>query len=328
MPLPSARGSITFQDTVRLSDLAHRYLLFARSRGGAATTQVSYDITYTAFIEFLHAQGLTDDVRHFTPETVSDWIGALQGRGLKASSINVKLAALKSLGDFGVKTKDGRGKYILDENPLMRVYRPKRQPRRERYLTRDELRQLLAAPCSPDARLTLDVLVDTALRASELAGANVEHLRLDGDRLILSVRVKGGRYREVTLGKDVAAKLLEALKFREARPHDPLLVTDRGVRHTRSTLSALVATLALRAGITRVRAGAHIVRHSVASLASAAGAELPVIAALLNHSDLSTVHRYVHRNEAVDAAREAVRKALAGDDLGVMRSEPNASDQA
>ena len=31
---------------------------------------------------------------------------------------------------------------------------------------------------------------------------------------------------------------------------------------------------------------------------------------MLNHSDIHTVQRYVHRKDAVDAAREAVREAL------------------
>ena len=105
--------------------------------------------------------------------------------------------------------------------------------------------------------------------------------------------------------------LIESLKLREAEPTDRLLVTAAGIPFSRSTLSDLVLRLAQKAGITRVKVRAHVLRHSIATLASATGADVPTIAAMLIHSDIHTVQRYVHRSDAVDAAREAVRRFLA-----------------
>ena len=102
----------------------------------------------------------------------------------------------------------------------------------------------------------------------------------------------------------------DSLRFREARSHDPLLVNERGDRYTRTTLSETVARAAKRAGITRFPVRAHVLRHSYATLLIATGGDVPTAAAALNHSDIHTVQRYVHRNDAVDAAREAVREAL------------------
>lgn len=295
---------------MKITDLSRQYLRFFLARGASARTVDCYDLTHRQYVAFLQGQGMADDIRHFTPETVDAFATYLKEGGRKASSVNVKLAALKSLGDYGVKTKDARGKYLLAENPLVRVYRPKRQRPPEKYLSRDELRLLLAAPCHAAVRLAVDAIVDTACRASELAHANVEHLRLDGERVILSVLVKGGRHQEVVLGEQLAGRLLESLKFREAKPTDPLLVNERGERYTRTTLSEAVLRLAKSAGITRIPVRAHVLRHSVATMASATGADVPTIAAMLNHSDIHTVQRYVHRKDAVDAAREAVREAL------------------
>lgn len=295
---------------MKISALADQYLKFFAARGASPKTVECYDLTYRQYVAFLLGRGLEDDVRHFTPETLEAFITYLTEAGRKASSVNVKLAGLKSLGEYGKKTKDGRGRYHLSENPLDRVYRPKKQRPAEKYLGKVELQQLLAVECPASVRVALDLIVDTALRASELANANVEHLRLDGERVILSVRVKGGRYREITLGSEVAGRLLELLRFREARPTDPLLVNEKGERYTRTTLSEMVLRLARKAGITRILVRAHVLRHSVATMASATGADVPTIAAMLNHSDIHTVQRYVHRKDAVDAAREAVREAL------------------
>ena len=295
---------------MKLSTLADEYLKFFAARGASPKTIECYDLTYRQLVAFLLGLGQENDLRNFTPENIDAFATYLAEKKRKASSVNVKLAALHSLGEYGKKTKDARGKYHLAENPLDRVFRPKRVKPAEKYLGKVELQQLLAVECPAPARVALELLVDTALRASELTSANVEHLRLDGERVLLSVRVKGGRYREVTLGREAADKLIESLRFREARPHDPLLVNERGERYTRTSLSEMVLRLAARAGITRIPVRAHVLRHSVATLADETGASVPTIAAMLNHSDVHTAQRYIHRNEAVDAARAAVRGAL------------------
>lgn len=295
---------------MQISALSRQYLRFFLARGASPRSVDCYDLTHRQYIAYLSGHGFTDDIRHFTPETVDGFATYLKENGRKASSINVKLAALHSLGEYGVKTKDTRGRYLMAENPLLRVYRPKRERPAEKYLGKAEILALLAEPCPAPVRLAVDLLVDTALRASELANAHVEALRADGERIILSVKVKGGRHQEIVLGAEVAGRLLESLRFREAKPSDPLLVNEKGERYTRTTLSEAVLRLARRAGITRILVRAHVLRHSVATLASSLAVDVPTIAAMLNHSDIHTVQRYVHRKDAVDAAREAVREAL------------------
>ena len=291
---------------MRLSDLGSQYLKWFAQRNASPKTIESYDLAYTQFVAFLIGLGQQNSIESFTPEHIDAFIGHLTQAGRKASSVNNKLSALHSLGEYGKKSKDGRGKYYLAENPLDRVFRPKRQKPAEKYLYAAELRQLMAAPHP----VALELLVDTALRASEVCHANVEHLSLDGDRVLLAVVVKGGRPRTITLGSEMAQHLLDSLRVREARPTDPLVVNEQGQRYTRTSLSEMVRRLALKAGITRIPVRAHVLRHSVATMASATGADVPTIAAMLNHSDIHTVQRYVHRKDAVDAAREAVREAL------------------
>lgn len=295
---------------MQVSALANQYLKWFGARGASPRTIECYDLTYSQFVAFLMGKGKENDLRQFTPENIDAFTTYLTENGRKASSINVKLAALHSLGEYGVKSKDAKGRYFLAENPLDRVFRPKRQKPAEKYLYKVELQQLLAVECPATVRVALELLVDTALRASEIALANVSHLSLDGDRVLLAVTVKGGAPRVVTLGTRVGQMLLESLRFREARPDDPLVVNEKGERYTRTTISEMVLRLARKAGISRILVRAHVLRHSVATLASASGADLKTIAEMLNHSDTNTVSRYVHRKDAVDAARDAVREAL------------------
>ena len=311
-PARLRRIPAVMEDAMRLSALGNQFIRFFLSRGASPKTVECYELAYRQFVAFLTGCGHLDDVRSFTPEHVNAFATALaETYHLKPSSINVKLAGLRSLGEYGVKTKDGRGAYYLNENPLHRVYRPKRQRVLGKYLTVAELHALLAVTdAPPSSRLALLLLMDTALRVSELADATVGDLHQDGDRVTLTVKVKGGRHRAVTLGAHAAALLLESCTLREVKPTDPLLVNERGERYTRTTLSEMVARLARKAGITRITVRAHVLRHSVATLALAEGADLPTVALLLNHADLATVGRYVHREAAVDRARESVRRVL------------------
>lgn len=295
---------------MKLSALGDQYLKFFAARGASPKTVECYDLTYRQYIAFLMGRGLEDDVRQFTPENLEAFIDYLTGHGRKASSVNVKLAALHSLGVYGMKSKDARGKYYLAENPLDRVTRPKKNKPAEKYLGLVELKAFMATEKPATVQVAIEVALDTQARASELANANVENLRLDGERVILTTKVKGGRFEETSLGVDVSARLLETLRFREARPSDPLLVNEKGDRYTRTTFSEMILRQAKRAGITRILVRAHVLRHSIATLASELGVDVPAIAAMLNHSDLHTVQKYVHRKSGADAGREKVREAL------------------
>lgn len=292
---------------MQISVLGRQYL---KERRPSPKTCEAYELAYGQFMAFLMGLGLTDDIRHFTPENVNAFSTYLLEHGRKATSVHLKLSALHSLGEFGVKTKDARGHFILAENPLTRVYRPKRETPPEKYLYENELKRFLAEPCSAGLRVAIGLIVDTALRVSEICNANVEHLSLDGERVVLAVTVKGGKHRTVVLGAEMAERLLALLKQREVKPSDPLVVNEHGVRYRRGVLTEAVLRLAVRAGITRIKVRAHVIRHSVATLAIKLGADVPTVAAMLNHSGLGTIQRYIHRQDAVDAAREAVRAGL------------------
>src|SRR5690348_12176501 len=143
--------------TMKITDLSRQYLRFFLARGASARTVDCYDLTHRQYVAFLQGQGLEDDVRHFTPDTVDAFATYLKDAGRKSSSVNTKLAALHSLGEYGVKGKDAKGRYILAENPLVRVYRPKREKPAEKYLGKDELRALLAEPAPAPVRLAVDL---------------------------------------------------------------------------------------------------------------------------------------------------------------------------
>jgi site-specific recombinase XerD len=295
---------------MQLSRLCSDFIRYKAARGGAPRTAENYELAFGQFRAFLTSKGLDDDIRNFTGDEVAGFVEYLNGLGVKANSTNTKLAALSSLGDYGLKIKTSRGKYVLSENPVSRVERPKPDKPHERYLYAQEIRDLLAVSAPAYERLALRLLLDTQLRASAAAKARVRDLSQDGERLLLHVVEKGGRHDTVELPLDLAEALLAVLKQREAGPDDPLLVNSKGVAYTRTSLSEMIARLARRAGITRLPVRAHLLaRHSPASLAGQAGATEFEIAAMLRHASTATARRYVH-GVAGETARRRVRELL------------------
>lgn len=290
---------------MRFSELATGYLKYKAAKGASPRTGDCYEQAYSQFRSYLAAQGLEDDIRNFTEANVEAYAVFLSENGRKAITVNNRLTALASLGTYGTRLKK------LKYNPAdKRIERAKVVKPPERYLYRQELVQLLGVQCPAEEQLVLELFVDTNLRASELAEAKVKHLSMDGDRVLLAITQKGGNGATLELGKVVADKLIESLRFREAGPEEPLLLSPRGVAYDRRTISKTVTRLARRAGITRFRVGAHVLaRHSPASIMGQEGASVFEIAAMLRHSDTNTAKRYVH-GVSGDAVRARWREEL------------------
>ncbi len=295
---------------MRFTDLARSFTKhMVQRRGFSLNSQSSYDRVFDQFAGYLVAAGRENDVRAFTPDSVDGFATMLADAGMGNNTVRHHLAALSALAKWAMTQKGPRGgSYVLDSNPVDRIERPKHVPPKEKWLALDELQAILAADAEPHERMALACVVDQPLRASEWCGANVGDLALEGDKVVLQVVVKGGARRKKVLGDKLAAVLTADLRQREARPEEPLLLNAQGKRFTRQNFSNVLDRIARRAGIQRgVRA--HMIRHTVASLAAEYGASVYEIAEMLNHRSLQTAQRYIH-GVRPDAALGKVREAV------------------
>ena len=293
---------------MRLTDLVQRftsdprYITTAKSRD-------TYEHCLGQFIAYLMHRGIENTIGSFDADNVESFVQYLFERGLNATSVNLRLSALSGLAKYGMQQKLSKGKYVVESNPVDRIKRPRNSPVKERFLSLAEVRALLAVESAPNERLALMLIIDQPLRASEICEAKVRDLTLDGDKVALNVRVKGGRFVTKVLGERVAEALVDSLRQREAGKDEAILLNQRGMPYNRQTLSEMISRVARRAGITRIEVRAHVIRHSIASMAAASGASPHELAAMLNHSGTATVKRYVH-GIAPDAALARVREAL------------------
>lgn len=244
----------------------------------------------------LDADGMVD-VRKVDIHVVRTYLAALT-RNRKKSSMGRKLAALKGFFRYLVTTRH------LEKDPLRLIHSPKQEKPLPKFLSVDDVFQLLGAIEVNNAldardRAILEVFYSTGIRASELVGLNWSDV--DFQLGIVRVVGKGSKERIVPIG-DVALQTLrdysQEVRKKWKLPcsgETPVFLNHRGARITTRSVARLLEKHLRQAGIA-VKMGPHGLRHSFATHLLNSGADLRVIQELLGHASLSTTQRYTHLN--------------------------------
>lgn len=217
-------------------------------------------------------------------------------RGRRKTTLARKLASLRTF--FTFLQRQGR----LESNPAALAPTPKLDKSLPRFLTVDEVVQLLGRPEGGDFaqvrdRAILEVFYAGGLRLSELAGLTLTDVDLD--RGVLIVMGKGAKERLAFLGRPARQALAAYLPAREA------LLTRRGITTSALFLNRQGGPLSAR-GVARIvaararQAGVpgglnpHALRHSFATHLLEGGADLRAVQELLGHASISSTQRYLH----------------------------------
>jgi integrase len=158
------------------------------------------------------------------------------------------------------------------------------------------------------------MMLDTGIRCLEAAQANVGDLRQIGETWYIALAVKGRRQAGAERATiPLSAECAALFTSRRTMSADmPLFVTERGQRFTRSQLTQAMIRLGQKAGITRITASPHRLRHTANVVARMSGVDALTRAAMLNHRSLRTLARYDHLVPGeVAKGREQQRVGLA-----------------
>ena len=304
---PDTLPSAPLPDRSGARDDAH---LIALWLGGCASVH-----TRSAYARDVAACRAWTGERPLPALTLADlqgWREHLQQQGQAASSINRRLAAVRSLLTFGQRTGYLQFNVGAAVRPL-----PQADRLAARILPeRDTLNLIHAAgAATPQGRRNqalLQFLYYTGARVAEACGMEWRDLQdLEGDRPVVAIHGKGGRTRHVALPLD-CARALAQLQPADPDPEGPVFRTRAGKALVRWAATQIVKTAAARAGLTD-RVSPHWLRHAHASHALDRGAAVHVVQHTLGHASLATTTRYVHvqpgESSGHSLARLGVRSA-------------------
>ena len=268
----------------------------AVERGASVHTISAYGGDLRAYVAHLGSRGA--DPLTASRDDVTDFIRVLREKGMAPSTIERKVAAVKSFHAFLVR--EG----LTENHPTIDVALPKVPERLPDVISIEDADRLLSQPF-PDGpvgsrdRAALEVLYGCGLRVSELVSLDLADADIEGG--YLRVFGKGGKERLVPVSGAAADALTDYL--RHGRPYlrakkssvrqDPaaVFVNVRGGRLTRQAVFGLVRAYGGRVGL---QLHPHTLRHSFATHMLQGGAELRALQEMLGHADISTTQVYTH----------------------------------
>jgi integrase/recombinase XerD len=276
-----------------LSSAAAAFLAWCRiEKGLAPQTLSAYSLDINRFKSYwvgCNQAGLpvASDLRAY--------VDALYAAGLSSRSVARHLTTLRSFYKFLLR----EGRVAEDATRFLRA--PKQWRNLPKYLTKEQVEQLLAEPETElpreaRDRAMIEVLYASGVRVSELCGLKLSDANLGLG--YLRVTGKGSKTRMVPLGK-MAQKAIQVYldcpraQLLRTRPSPYLFVTARGGPLTRQAFWKRLNAYALRAGI-HVPLTPHVLRHSFATHLLEGGADLRSVQAMLGHADIATTEIYTH----------------------------------
>ncbi len=212
--------------------------------------------------------------------------------GMAPRSLARRLSAIRTFFDFGLK----RGWF--SHNPVKDITAPKRDKPLPRVLAVEEAAALLDdEPDTPIAwrdRALFELVYSCGLRLSEAVALNLS--TLSGSEAVLRVTGKGGRERDIPIGRRALSALEAWLACREEIANageQALFVSARGTRLAARSIQARLAGRAQKQGLT-ARVHPHMLRHSFATHMLESSGDLRAVQELLGHADISTTQIYTH----------------------------------
>jgi site-specific recombinase XerD len=183
--------------------IIERFKKWLQICGKAKNTRDSYTLAAKQLAKFLVNKPLTA----ITKEDVRGFIGFLYTKGFAASTMQVRLDALRCLGDclqLGGQTRASVPRYLL------RRKLPKRLPP---VKSEQEIRRLIRATRTPRDLAIMELGYASGLRVNELANLRVEDVNLRARSLIVR-EGKGGEDRIGLFGTPTAKALRDYLGSR------------------------------------------------------------------------------------------------------------------
>lgn len=279
-----------------MKDFIESFILYlATERGLSENYQLSTRRSLECFCEWATRHAKVELAENITLKHLQEYLAERKRTGLAASSIKLEVVAIKIFFRWLAVRK-----FIpLDPAEVLPL------PRMERYLpetlNEDDVIRLLDAIGDNEEfglrnRAMLELLYGSGLRASELVGAKLENLDLDGG--MIRVTGKGNKTRLVPVGgksRESLEAYLNRMRPQMVKPRtgSEVFLNRFGRKLTTVRLWQIVKEVAKRAGIEKT-VYPHLLRHSFATHLLTGGADLRIIQELLGHADISTTQIYTH----------------------------------
>ena len=228
---------------------------------------------------------------------IRSWIVKLSDAKIAASSINRKMASLKSFYKFLLKTKQ------IDTNPFVKHKSLKTPKQVQIPFSEKEVDLVLNQIIYPDGfegirdKLIIDMFYTTGIRRAELINLKLSSIDLNSNTL----KVIGKRNKERILPllpiiiSQIKMYIIQRNAIQDIKNTEQLFLTQKGVKLNDSLVYRLINTYFSTIS-EKVKKSPHILRHTFATHLLNNGADLNSVKELLGHSSLASTQVYTHNS--------------------------------
>jgi integrase/recombinase XerC len=289
-----------------------KYLQFQKRV--SAHTSTAYKTDLDQFSNFL-AETFSEEKTEFADYgMIRTWIVSLVEAKMEPSSINRKIAALRTYFKFLLKQE------VISKNPMTKIRVLKTSKRLPSYIRESEIDLVLDGDPKTDdetnltsfqavrEKLILELFYATGIRLSELLYLKEGNVNLS-DR---SIKVLGKRNKErvIPFGRNLVPVLKEYITTRnkevDKKDHGFLLVTENGEPCYPMLVYRIVRNR-LKSYPSIEKKSPHVLRHTYATHLLNNGAEINAVKDLLGHASLAATQVYTHNS--IEKLKKAFEQA-------------------
>ncbi|STP12622.1 DNA recombinase [Helicobacter mustelae] len=255
------------------------------------------------FYEYIAQKNLSS-LKEIDEEVLNDFLAIYTSALSTQTRKNYRIALL---GLFGYI--DGQNEIAPSQSYIfgitLKIPIKNASPKLPAYLKKEEIEGFLNAlqnyPSTPmfcRDRAIIKLIIYTGMRISEALYLGLKDLRLEGDFYLLNVRGKGDKTRVLmvrprVLQEDLKQWLTERAKIPTIQNH-LLFCNKHGAPLSQAYIYRMVDSILQYAGIKKEKMGAHMLRHSFATLLYQKHKDLILVQETLGHASLDTSRIYTH----------------------------------
>ena len=230
-----------------------------------------------------------------------EYLHFIQRFDYKKTTIARKVASIRTFYKFLFRER------YIDSNPAVSLSAPKRPNSLPKFLTPDEVVQILNnvridTPAGFRNRVILELLWATGMRVSELSNLNFGDLNIEENEI--RVFGKGAKERIVLMSDRAKKYLIQYINsarnliapdydIGEINDDTPLFINNTGYRLQNKTIRKVINETVEKIELPK-KVTPHVFRHSFATKLIENGADLRVVQELLGHAGISNTQIYTH----------------------------------
>lgn len=256
-------------------------------------TVIAYVNDVVTFESFIKSEFNSDDLLEVNYSLIRSWIVALIDNEISNTSVNRKIASLKSYYKFLLKTKQ------IEVSPLLKHKSLKTPKILQIPFSEKELDEVLHQIKYPDGfegvrdKLIIDLFYSTGIRRTELI--HLKMINIDLSNATLKVLGKRNKERILPLLPIITNQfklyLTERAYLERITDNEYFFLTLKGVKMNDSLVYRLINHYFSNVS-EKVKKSPHILRHTFATHLLNNGADLNSVKELLGHSSLASTQIY------------------------------------